>query len=78
MQKIIKLTPTEKAIIQHYAITGADMLLKIVNTGFNKIQLSCSISSTLFYFKFVYLIYQLIQFSYESTAFFYLCITFYT
>lgn len=34
-QKNIKLAPTEKSIIQHYAIAEADMLLKIVNTGFN-------------------------------------------
>lgn len=34
-QKNIKLAPTENSIIQHYAIAEADMLLKIVNTGFN-------------------------------------------
>lgn len=63
MQNIIKLTPTEKAVTQHYAITEADMLLKIVNTDFNKMQQSYSTSSTLFYFNFFNLIYQQIQFS---------------
>lgn len=31
-QKVIKLTPTEKSIIQHSATTEADRLLKIVHT----------------------------------------------
>lgn len=77
-QKIIKVTPTGKSIIQHYEITEADMLLKIVNRGFNKIQSSYSISRSVFCFRFLFLIYQLVRFSCESTAFYYLRITFYT
>lgn len=55
MQKLLNKACTEKCTIQNYAVRETGKVLKIVNTGFNKIPSSYSISSTLLYFKFLYI-----------------------